>query len=149
MFRCPNCARVHKLRLNPERSILPDTNMTAFWLVKEPFYQGNMAKAFTNMLVKMDLNPEAPGYDENGNLIIPMEAECKCSFCDHVDSFEEFHNAWVTPIDYFDAEQLCHCGTELWMDRIPYTNKYGLVCDRCGWVKPDSIVSGNADTTSK
>lgn len=150
MFRCPKCAKVHKLKLvGVDYAILPTTDMDEFWLVREPFYTGNLAKAFMNMLIKMDLDPERAGYNEKGELVIQPSTACKCSFCDHEDAFDVFLDAWQNPINYFDAENLCHCGTELWMDRVPKGRGYGMVCERCGWVKPNSVVSGSAEVTSQ
>lgn len=149
MFRCPSCAKVHKVFVNTTHSVLANKDMNTFWYVKEPFAKGTVAQAFNNMLFKMNTDADHIGENEFGQKVVSMDDVCKCSSCDHVALFGDFYDAHLNPIDYFDAEELCSCGEELWMDQVPGMKRYGLVCDACGWVKPDSIVSGNADTTSK
>lgn len=148
MFRCPNCGKVHKIKLKDGHSLLATKNMDKIWYVKEPFYEGNLAKALTNMLFEMRVDNEYPGYTKDGSKEIVADNDIvECSYCNHKAVFSDFVEAAVNPVDYFDKEQMCSCGGELWIDRIPYSNRYGLQCEDCGWIKPKSVVSGNDDPT--
>lgn len=139
MFRCPECAKVGKILISKEQSILANRDMNKFTVLKEPFYTGNLAQALMNLRQQMSLDDL--GYDEHGKLIISEEDTVVCYLCGHSDEYHIFKEAWQEPMDFFDAENLCSCGEEIWMDRIPNTNKFGLQCDKCGWVKPKSVVS--------
>lgn len=149
MFRCPGCGRVHKVPLTPNYSILSNKDMNTFHIIKEPFYKdGNLLKAFQSILKEVTDVEEAIHFvqDTSGETVLFNQT---CPLCHTESSLEDWMEAWKRPIDFFDAEQLCSCGEELWMDRIPYTNRFGLVCDKCEWVKPQSSLSGSADATVK
>lgn len=82
---------------------------------------------------------------EKEGVMVDFNQECPA--CHETHSMEDWIAASEQPMEFFDVENLCGCGGELWMDRIPYTNKYGLICEKCEWVKPAVIVSGSADAT--
>lgn len=149
MFRCPSCAKVYKLPLNKNYSILANKDMNKFNVVKEPFFKdGNLAKAFCNLLLEVSSIHEAIDFVESkGERLASTNIECPA--CKEENSIDDWDQAHKEPMDFFDAEHLCGCGGEMWMDRLPYSNKYGLVCDECGWFKPNFVVSGSADATIK
>lgn len=70
-----------------------------------------------------------------------LEITCKCG---HTQDISEARTAFEDPLEYFETENLCHCGKELWMDQIPGTRTYAFICDdeECGWIKPKGAVSG-------
>lgn len=149
MFRCPNCARVYKMPLSHNYSLLASTNLTCFVVVREPFSADNAAKAFAQMVYEPASLEDAfryveqfePSYRDLGtytNDTIP------CPVCKKSHSWREWQEAFENPMDYFDAEELCPNGHELWMTRMS-NGKYALACEECGWVKPGSAVSGSAD----
>lgn len=145
MFRCPNCARIHKIRISENYSLMSNENSDVFHLIKEPFFKDNdILKAFASMRKVKDIYEAAEYLMKIGEH--PVN-DYKCDSCQETHDLKTWMDAYENPMDYFDAEQLCHCGEELWMDRIPYTNRYGLICEKCGWVKPKVVVSGSADAT--
>jgi hypothetical protein len=66
----------------------------------------------------------------------------QCPRCDAVHPFVKWNDAWINPGDYFEADDLCACGGELWWSHLPDRPAYAHVCERCGWVRPKAIVSG-------
>ena len=40
----------------------------------------------------------------------------QCKACEHKDTVSSFANAYANPMLYFDAENLCDCGGEVWID---------------------------------
>jgi hypothetical protein len=147
MFRCPGCAKVYKMPLNQDYSLLANRNMDKFHVIKEPFYKdGNLARAFANMHEVKDIFDVAAFLHEKKS---PAVQDAKCPSCGEVHTIQEWQDALENPMDYFDAENLCGCGGELWMDRIPFSNKYGMVCEKCEWVKPNVVVSGSGDASVK
>lgn len=70
------------------------------------------------------------------------DGEVVCNKCDEPLSLMDAKNAFQHPGQFFDAENLCHCGGELWMDQVPNTKVFAFVCEKCDWVKPRAGVSG-------
>jgi len=66
----------------------------------------------------------------------------KCLLCGQKSINDIYRRAFVHSIDYFDIEQMCSCGGELWMDKLP-NGRYGLQCEKCGWIKPNVSYSGS------
>ena len=115
-FRCPNCAQAQEMMM---------TNGDE---------QYTMNKEMTEM------------YYEGKQLVEPFQCIASepmtCRACDETSDFENWVTAFNDPLAFFEMEQLCHCGGELWMDQIPGTRDYGFVCEKCEWVKPHKRVSG-------
>lgn len=70
-----------------------------------------------------------------------LEITCKCG---HAQDITDARTAFEDPLEFFETENLCHCGKELWFDKVPGTNVYALICDdeECGWIKRTGAVSG-------
>lgn len=139
MFRCPCCAKVSKIRLTKGHSLLISKDMDKLWLVKEPIRLAGLNEWIPNDLGVMAhlLETKELELDTQGDNFL------ECPSCSTWSKFEAWNHAWNFPGDFFNADQLCHCGGELWYDPIPGTNKYGLVCEDCGWVKKGRTISSS------
>lgn len=113
-FRCPQCGQAHEM-------------VTAK-------YTFTMDKEMTKILVD-DIDP-------TGGIHITWNEEVTCKECSTANDIQDWVTAFEDPLMFFDMEQLCHCGGELWMDQIPGTRNYGFVCEKCNWVKPKAVVNG-------
>ena len=69
-------------------------------------------------------------------------AQVKCMECKETIEMADAKLAFADPSAFFEEENICHCGGELWIDQIHNTPTYGLVCEECGWIKPKSGISG-------
>lgn len=138
MFRCPCCAKVWKLRLTGGYSLLAHKDLNRWQIVSEPV---KLTGTFIDVKDLMDL---AEKMDELG-ITFDFKGDnfLECPSCLNWSTFEAWHKAWNFPGDFFDADQLCGCGGELWYDKIPGTSRYALICEECGWVKPRAIISGH------
>lgn len=114
-FRCPNCGQAHEMEFN---CILLNMNET----MNELYVNGTKATHLT---------------------ISNLNMEVICSHCNEASKIKEWIEAFEEPLKYFEMDNLCHCGGELWMDNIPNTKTYAFVCEKCNWVKPKQIVSGH------
>ncbi len=115
-FRCPNCGQAQELNV-----------------------QGVQIK----MNEEMDtMTFQKEGKDISPMTVIPNE-NIQCHKClDQSFMTEDWIEAFEDPLKFFEMEELCHCGGELWMDKIPGTTSFGFVCEKCEWVKPRKRVSG-------
>ncbi len=114
-FRCPQCGQAHEMIVGEHRL--------------------TMNKEMTELYMDGEKDPE--GLDITGSLLVT------CTECNEESPVETWKDAFDEPLMFFEMEQLCHCGGELWMDQIPGTRNYGFVCDKCNWVKPKQVVSGS------
>lgn len=152
MFRCPNCAKVYRIPLSDSYSLLANHNMNSFSVVEdklfeEGFKEKNMAKQMAALVYKAKSFSEAQSfaasqcghfYDEETEIIMPC--------CEKPATTADALEAWERPEEYFEAEHLCGCGGELWMDRT-IMGTYALMCEKCGWTKPRSAVSASDNAT--
>ena len=118
-FRCPVCGQAHEMH------ITVDDVTTVITMNKE------MDALYVN-------EKHVPA----GTLKVDGDIEIACPKCTMKNRVQEWIIAFDDPTMFFDMEQLCHCGGELWMDQIPGTSKYGFVCEKCEWVKPNRVVNG-------
>lgn len=139
MFRCPSCAVVWKIPLIDNHSLLMHHNMDKMTIEKEPITL--YGRSLTTVVDLADLARALTEY----NLSFIDHEAIPCRRCGEVHSFSEYNNAWEMPGDYFDGEdQLCHCGSPLWFDKIPGTPHFALTCEKCEWQKPRAKISGQA-----
>lgn len=77
-------------------------------------------------------------------ILASSELNMTCSRCKAEENINVLRTAFEDPLEYFESENLCHCGKELWFDKIPGTNIYALICDdeECNWIKRTGAVSG-------
>lgn len=144
MFRCPACARVWKLKLTNNYALLANKNMNRFDIVKEPIrITGKMATLYGE--TQDDLVISLATHLKGTGLQLQSKGDhyLECSACKCWSKFEAWLKAWKSPGDFFDGDQLCACGGEMWFDRIPGSNRYALICEDCGWVKPRVVISGH------
>lgn len=78
--------------------------------------------------------------------------QVKCMTCGHKGLVKQFIDAYDNPMKYFDSDNLCECGGEIWNDfsiakegptlkedetyvgdqrRVAMRIKEGVICDRC------------------
>lgn len=58
-----------------------------------------------------------------------FEYKAKCKRCCQEDTVEKMIEAYNDPMKYFDTDNLCDCGGEIWMEYRPvYNDKKELVC---------------------
>lgn len=144
MFRCPSCAVQWKLPLTSGYSVLAHPHSTGMKLTieREPitfFSKVDDVEDLVDLAQKLTKHDLA--LDTHGDHYLT------CPSCKEDSKFEEWLKAHEHPSDFFEADQLCHCGGELWWDRVPGKPQYALICDKCEWVKPKARLSGSASTT--
>lgn len=133
MFRCPHCGQGKEIHYRGTRNekitvIMEDTMQK----VDSVIYKDNtclpeQAEKFVKMMTNINKGTQ----------------DVQCTKCKETNPLDKWVEAYTDPLKYFEMESLCHCGGELWMDKIPGTSSYGFVCEDCGWVKPKAIVSGS------
>lgn len=145
MFRCPQCAKSHKLKLTNGHSLLMPKSMLILYIVKEPIEMTSKFIPVTNTILDV-----AKALEEH-DLRFDFQdgTKLQCFMCKEWSEFDDWVKAWDLPGDYFDADNLCTCGGELWYDNVPGTHYFGLVCEECGFVKPRSAISGGADVNNE
>lgn len=114
-FRCPSCGQTHEMRTAPNECYTMNNEMT------------NMSYNGDDVISELEMLPSV---------------SAECPECNEANDFANWARAFKEPLVFFETENLCHCGGELWMDQIPGTRNYGFVCDDCNWVKPKAVVSG-------
>jgi hypothetical protein len=123
MFRCTSCASMKKFILfNDGYDLHYVDNEHCFYLVDE-----STQKKITS----------------SSDLLYFMNKISECSSCKNHDTLQALNDAYNNPMDTFDKENICICGTELWLDRIPNSNSWAMVCDDCGWYDKSKIYSGS------
>ncbi len=116
MFRCPSCGQARRMPSRNGEYYQPMTMDITFSLIK------NLPPVIVTELNVCDV--------------------VVCPVCDQPNISVSWKEAWDNPMKYFEADNLCHCGGELWMDQVEGTPQYAFICEKCGWVKPKSAVSG-------
>jgi hypothetical protein len=151
MIRCPNCGQAHSMTVEYKGDV---------YLVKlnEEMTEQTL---FVNGVPADGKNPKREEWIKQFEKI-PVDTVVKCDECHEVkttvqrvvkdgdmtteklkhNTIKDWLDAFEDPLKFFEMEQLCHCGGELWMDHIPGTTQYGFVCEECNWVKPRATVSG-------
>jgi predicted RNA-binding Zn-ribbon protein involved in translation (DUF1610 family) len=132
MFRCPDCGQAHEIVAK-----LPNEEKGTFLLNEE-------MSEMTLIVLGTPIEEDHPKQKEYEQMVgdIDQSQEITCPECGFQDTLKNYIDAFNDPLRYFDTDQLCHCGGELYMDNIPGTSNYGWVCEECGWVKPNAVVSG-------
>lgn len=167
MFRCPHCAQVYRLRISPNYSILSNRDMNSFQFIDDKVFDDgvkkkNIFRQMIALLGNIPLPEEGVRTAEQcirfaqamaqhlGDEPFDLENdEVACYYCGEADSIANHIEAFEKPELHFDAENLCGCGEELWMDAVIQRGRrvYALTCDKCGWVKPGVALSGSGDST--
>lgn len=125
-FRCPDCGQAHRLDVTQSIRVEMNKEMTE----KTYFY------------LDVSVTNENELFDVKDTIQKNPEYNASCNNCDVTNPVHKWMHAFEDPLVYFEMENLCHCGGELWMDQIPGTSSYGFVCEDCNWIKPKAVVSG-------
>jgi hypothetical protein len=65
------------------------------------------------------------------------ETDIFCPVCHQSESFYEWKNAYINPLDYFETEHLCDaCGGETVVKPDAVTKQKSICCETCGHTKP-------------
>lgn len=138
MFRCPACAKVTKLPLTKGHTLLAHKDLNRWTIEKTPVSIPGKVAEVTSLSDLIDkLNEHGLELDAQGDNYL------ECYICQVASKFEAWVKAWDFPGDFFDADQLCGCGGELWFDKIIGSNRFALQCETCGWIKPRAVISGH------
>lgn len=99
-----------------------------------------------NELVKVKAGKRTKPLEES------LKYKARCNVCHCEDTVEKMKQAYEDPMTFFDTENLCDCGGEIWLDFIVDTSANGnplytfedgkavvktvqkRVCERCGKV---------------
>lgn len=105
-FRCPNCGQ-----------------SAVVWSDGVPVVRDivNGNKCFEVSPASEVSSPEDFTYEracelsgEQVSIVCNEDAVCKCPRCEHIDKTQSFIDAYLEPLKYFEAEQLCPlCGDEV------------------------------------
>jgi predicted RNA-binding Zn-ribbon protein involved in translation (DUF1610 family) len=142
MFRCPHCGQAQEIVLNERMSVI-NVNEKKDGHGLEGTYlavQGSLPDTWT------EVNREAK--DEFKLMIVQFyptgDIPCVNPDCGELEHIDNWLKTWEDPLysGHLESENLCHCGGELWMDKIEGTNQYAFICEDCGWVNPNTKVSG-------
>lgn len=142
-FRCPNCGQAHAMVVDEVKQLSIEQTPNGSYAVKVKIITPHATHEAT---INQDLWHDM--LDENltqpGSLMY-------CPACAKDAPRWQWNDAYHSAFKYFDmdSDQLCHCGGELFMDQIPGTNRFGLICEKCNWVKPRATVSGDSDPQQK
>lgn len=132
MFRCPECGQGKTIVLRDQNEIMLVVTMNDEMNEIESILQDDVEHKG-----ETEYTDRIAGASPLQHVICVKE-ECGVS-----NELNQWTLAFQDPLMFFDMEELCHCGGELWMDKIPYTNKYGFICEDCEWVKPKKEISGS------
>lgn len=139
MFRCPKCAQSRRMELK-----LPNEEKATLRNSKDLKEMKMFIVAGDDDFIGVEVAEDHPQRKEYEQLLMQVDREqiiC-CFSCQIEEKLNEFILAFSNPMDYFEADNLCRCGGEFWMDNIPGTKDYGFVCEKCNYVKPKEKVSG-------
>ena len=152
MFRCSHCARVYAIKLSENFVLLADTNMFSFSVIRKHEFE-RKDKGYQGLARFLSALEYQPKSLDDAQRYVALQGEpldshtATCLYCNHTDTIEHFSLAFRQPLNFFESETLCGCSGELWMERDVYRNRYVMMCDRCGWIKPNHSYSGKADAT--
>lgn len=150
-FRCPECGQAHEMLFpvnnNAELVILTQSQTMSEVYVNVAFGD-NLSRIPEDHpdyeTIAKQINAYVIEYDDSGRRIkknIP-DTKVRCRKCEKESPIKNWFEAFDEPLKYFETENMCHCGGELWMDKLPGSNRFVWSCDDCGWVKPNAVVSG-------
>lgn len=140
MFRCPSCAKVWKLPLQHDLCLFMNKDLNKITIEYQPIRWSGPYKVIE------DLEHLADTMVQDNNLQFIDADNIPCPTCGNIHSFVKWNEAWNTPGDFFDGDQLCSCGGEMWFEKVPGSNRYALACEDCGWEKPKVRISGGEGT---
>lgn len=131
-FRCPYCGQAHELRFTFEAEDLrlkQNPTMDTVWLER---IRNGVTERF---------NEDEREYDHYVHALANM-IKIPCHHCHETAPKWRWTHAYQNPLLYFETENICHCGGEMYYQGSPGTDRFGLICEKCNWIKPGSAISG-------
>lgn len=136
LFRCPKCGQAHKMMMITSEAyvvLTQNDRMTETYLNVDAGALG-MTRVPSD---HPDFDPIVQSIEQ-----YPAEGMIACDECKGIAPAKDWFYAAEEPLKFFETENMCHCGGELWMDKLPGSDRFGWTCDDCGWIKPNALVSG-------
>lgn len=129
-FRCPTCGQAHRMVIDKEARIELSQS-------KDGEYQ-----IFGRIGDRVHVDPERGFMSFIDAELADTKTVVSCDDCGDSNERWKWHDAYHNAFKWLemDGDQLCHCGGELIMEPVA-PNKYGLQCEKCRWVKPESDFS--------
>lgn len=117
-FRCPKCAQAQEVH-----QVLTDENT-----------DGEQSEVLITTA-----SPDGKMFNDSGDSItswthdIEFDAEAHCPKCEESSDFRDWIRAFDQPLVFFETENLCHCGGEMWAEFK--RGSFVMVCEKCDHVK--------------
>ena len=145
LVRCPHCGQAHCLAISAGSKIYfmeRDFHKNDFGIIAK--FDSLTNKGFLGMCCKPDTDKLLYFNDLQDAALITQEdfaatdeTEIFCPVCHQSESFFEWKNAYLNPLDYFETEHLCDvCGGETVVKPDAKTKQKSICCEACGYTKP-------------
>jgi hypothetical protein len=145
LVRCPHCGQAHCLAISAGAKIYfmeRDFDKNDFGIIAK--FDSLTNKGFLVMCCKEDTNKLLYFRDLQDAALLTQEdfaatdeTEIFCPVCHQSESFYEWKNAYINPLDYFETEHLCDaCGGETVVKPDAVTKQKSICCETCGYTKP-------------
>jgi DNA-directed RNA polymerase subunit RPC12/RpoP len=145
LVRCPHCGQAHCLAISSGAKIYfmeRDFHKNDFGIIAK--FDSLTNKGFLGMCCKTDTNKLLYFKDLQDAALITQEdfaatdeTEIFCPVCHQSESFYEWKNAYINPLDYFETEHICDvCGGETVVKPDAATKQKSIGCETCGHTKP-------------
>lgn len=144
LVRCPNCGQAHCLAISSGSKIYfmeRDFHKNDFGIIAK--FDSLTNQEFLGMCCKVDTDKLLYFNDLQNIKSITQEdfaatdeTEIFCPVCHQSESFYEWKNAYINPLDYFETEHLCDiCGGETVVKPDAKTKQKSICCEACGHTK--------------
>lgn len=135
-FRCPHCGQTHEFKYTYDQS-----NFTLKRLLPQDVLILEEDRMNGAVYTYESGTPEFQKH--TGHIHYSMMTPChKCKKsairARWADAYERSHL-------YFEAEHLCHCGGEMDYQPLMGSDRFALVCDRCGETDRTKTISGGVE----
>ena len=145
LVRCPHCGQAHCLAISAGVKIYfmeRDFHKDDFGIIAK--FDSLTSQGFLGMCCKVDTNKLLYFKDLQDATLLTQEdfaatdeTEIFCPVCHQSESFYEWKNAYINPLDYFETEHLCDaCGGETTVKVDESTKQQTICCEVCGHIKP-------------
>lgn len=138
-FRCPYCGQAHELKFTYDAR---DLTIKQNKQLTERYIEEVDKSSIVHQTFKYEEGSES--YDQ---LITKVfnEMDVACWTCRKTAPKWRWTHAFDKPLLYFQTEEICHCGGELYYQKIVGTDSFGMVCEKCGDYDKNKRMSGSAD----
>jgi hypothetical protein len=145
LVRCPHCGQAHCLAISAGVKIYfmeRDFHKDDFGIIAK--FDSLTSQGFLGMCCKVDTDKLLYFKDLQDAALLTQEdfaatdeTEIFCPVCHQSESFYEWKNAYINPLDYFETEHLCDvCGGETVVKPDAVTKQKTICCETCGHTKP-------------